>query len=539
MNNKLLYTGIMFCLALMVLLTLPGPAAGVQREIADGIGSLKAGPGGHHPVVQQLVDMIASDAAFRAEMEAALLEQDASSYWFGKTLDDMYTFLDEWVVFLPTIDNARLYMDRFYEFADDGRGQRLAAQDPLRSWLYQFMLAVADFNDSLASVAAVPAWMADPRINIADFIVPSGGFCSFNEFFTRRLVPGVRPIDSPGDPAVFTSPADSSIMKIADKLTSITTIGVKGENLNIDELMGNDPLSKVFINGKAILCMLNTTDYHRYHAPVPGRIVSQRQMAGLYYGMDGGWVEYFFQHRRGYFVLDTERFGYVAMVCVGMFTISSVNFFTNHGQTVKKGDEMGNFAYGGSAIILLFEPGSVEFTVPLGGPPVHVSMGQTLARATSTPASTHQDISYPRITPSSAGVQAVPQTPVLLANIVVQSASLSAARVAPGIPLTVKVIAANRGMADGAMKLKLYVNGNEEGSKSIKIAADGTEPVAFSVSRDIPGTYSVYVGGVSAGSFVVEGSSDPHMILYLSAALILLALVLGSIYTLRRKSSQY
>jgi len=374
-------TYILIALIMMLSAVMPVPAAGV----GDGRGNqqhyILSNGGGHQPVVQQLVDLVNADPVFRAGMEAALLEQEPASFWYGKTLDDMYTFFDEWVVFLPTIDNARLYMDRFYEFADDGMGQWLAARDPLRGWLYQFMLAVAEFNDSTASATAVPWWTSDPRIDMADYIVPPGGYQSFNEFFTREIQPGVRPVDSPAGPAVFTSPADSSIMKIADRLTSVTTIGVKGENLNIRELLGNDPLADNFINGRAILCMLNTTDYHRFHAPVPGTIVSQHQLAGLYYGMDGGWVEYFFQHRRGYLIFNTAKFGHVAMVCVGMFTISSVNFTTSEGDIVDKGDELGNFAYGGSAVILLFEPGRVSFTVPLEGRPVHVNMGQQLATA--------------------------------------------------------------------------------------------------------------------------------------------------------------
>ena len=141
----------------------------------------------HAPVVQQLVDIVSANPAFRADFEAALLEQETSSYWHGKTLDDMYQFFDEWVVFLPHIDDARLYMDRFYEFADGGRGQQLAASEPLRSWLYQFMLAVGQFNDSPASAAAIPWWTGDPRINMSDYIVPPGGYGSFNEFFTRRI----------------------------------------------------------------------------------------------------------------------------------------------------------------------------------------------------------------------------------------------------------------------------------------------------------------------------------------------------------------
>ena len=300
----------------------PVPTAGVMHNGNTGHGYTIYAI--HQPVVQQLVELVNTNPSFHAEFEAALLEQTPTSYWYGKTLDDMYTFLDKWVVFLPHIDDARLYMDRFYEFAGSGRGRDLAAADPLKSWLYDFMMAVEEFMDSPASAASVPWWTGDARINMADYIVPPGGYVSFNEFFTRRIKPGTRPVESPDDPSVFTSPADSSLMKIADRLTSVTTIGVKGENLNIRELLGTDPLSDNFINGKAILCMLNTTDYHWYHAPVPGRIVSQHQLAGLYYGMDGGWVEYFFQHRRGYFIFDTEKFGRVAMVCVGMFTISSV-----------------------------------------------------------------------------------------------------------------------------------------------------------------------------------------------------------------------
>ena len=373
----------------------------------------------HEPVVQQLVDIVAANPVFRSELEAALLEQETSSYWHGKTLDDMYQFFDEWVVFLPHIDDARQYMDRFYEFADGGRGQQLAASDPLRGWLYQFMLAVGQFNESPASAAAVPWWTGDPRINMADYIVPAGGYSSFNEFFIRRIKAGVRPIDSPQNPGVIVSPADSSLMKIADKLTSASTMSVKGENLNIYELLGHDQLTKNFINGKAILCMLNTTDYHRYHSPVSGRIVSQKQMAGLYYGMDGGWVEYFFQHRRGYFIFDTPQYGHVAMVCVGMFTISSVNFITSPGDFVNKGDELGNFAYGGSAVILLFEPGRVSFTVPLEGRPVHVNMGQRIALGVQDTPVTRASLFQQPIGPGMTALPPV-QTPVSLPSISVK-----------------------------------------------------------------------------------------------------------------------
>lgn len=528
--------------ALLTALFLPCP--GVVEAGLDGRVPLpQANLAAHEPVVQQLVDIVAANPGFRAELEAALLEQEASSYWYGKTLDDMYQFFDGWVVFLPHIDDARLYMDRFYEFAGGGRGQQLAASEPLRGWLYQFMLAVGQFNDGLASASAVPWWTSDPRINMSDYIVPPGGYGSFNEFFTRRIKAGARPIDSPQNPGVIVSPADNSLMKIADRLTSSATISVKGENLSISELLGNDRLSTSFINGKAVLCMLNTTDYHRYHAPVSGRIVSQKQMAGLYYGMDGGWVEYFFQHRRGYFIFDTLQYGHIAMVCVGMFTISSVNFITSQGDFVNKGDELGNFAYGGSAVILLFEPGRALFTVPLEGRPVHVNMGDQIALGVQDePVAPDLSNQAPIGTQPPAGPGMMPplpvQTPVLLPNIFVKSAAISTSRAAPGERVIVSADVVNSGKADGSARVTLYVNGQEESNQGITVKSGSSTPVTFSVSRVEPGTYNVSVGGAQAGGFTVDRFDGPDVILYISGALLVAALVIG-LLLIHRKRHRY
>ena len=71
----------------------------------------------------------------------------------------------------------------------------------------------------------------------------------------------------------------------------------------------------------------------------------------------------FEQFRRGYFIIKTPEFGYVAMVPVGLSTIGSVVFeeqFRNvkpdHPVQLLKGDRMGRFQYGGSLVILIFEP---------------------------------------------------------------------------------------------------------------------------------------------------------------------------------------
>jgi phosphatidylserine decarboxylase len=334
-----------------------------------------------HKVVQRLEYLVDTNATLRGEIEDALRAQTESSFWHDRTLEDMFDFFDEWLVFLPKPDDARKYMDAFYDFAGSGKGREIAAKEPLKSWLYEFVVARGQFMDSEESAAALTWWLNDPEMNMQDYIVPPDGYRSFNEFFTRETKPGVRTVDAPDDTSVLTSPADSTILKLADALTSDTELEVKGETLNIRELLAGDGRADKFINGRAMLCMLATTNYHRFHSPVEGNIVAERQLAGLYYGMQGGWVENFFEHRRGYFIFETEKFGHVGMVCVGMFTISSISFLPAEGDLVNKGDELGNFAYGGSAIVLLFEPNRVTFSIPIDERPFQVAMGQRIGSA--------------------------------------------------------------------------------------------------------------------------------------------------------------
>ena len=119
--------------------------------------------------------------------------------------------------------------------------------------------------------------------------------------------------------------------------------------------------------------------YHRFHSPVSGDVVeSNSDVSGAYFGIDdfpnllnGGNVGYgynyaiFEQFRRGYAIIDTKGYGYVAIIPVGLNTIASVIFEDKfkrikYGDTpvpIDKGDEFGYFQYGGSLNILLFEEG--------------------------------------------------------------------------------------------------------------------------------------------------------------------------------------
>ncbi|MBN1374987.1 MAG: IPT/TIG domain-containing protein [Dehalococcoidia bacterium] len=139
---------------------------------------------------------------------------------------------------------------------------------------------------------------------------------------------------------------------------------------------------------------------------------------------------------------------------------------------------------------------------------------------------------------SATGTSSGPQGPVSLPNISIQSASLSAARVAPGTPVTVTVNVTNTGDVNGSSRLTLYVSGREESSQGITVSSGESTPVSFTVSRNKPGSYSVYVNGIQAGNFTVGRFGNHDLILYLSMTLFGLAFIVFLVFVLRKRHAE-
>ena len=146
--------------------------------------------------------------------------------------------------------------------------------------------------------------------------------------------------------------------------------------------------------------------------------------------------------------------------------------------------------------------------------------------------------SLPAVAASSApSSPSVPPPPVSIPSVSVQSATLSTQRVTPGSPVTVTAIVTNKGTVNGTARITVYINGQEEASQGVAVSSGNSVPVTCTVSRNEPGSYTVYVGGVNAGSFVVDEFSDPGIILILSCALLFASFLLGLIYLWRKQSS--
>jgi hypothetical protein len=124
--------------------------------------------------------------------------------------------------------------------------------------------------------------------------------------------------------------------------------------------------------------------------------------------------------------------------------------------------------------------------------------------------------------------------PIQMSNIVVQNAALAATTAAPGQKVDVTASISNKGSASGDTKVTLYVNGQEMDSQGVTVASGQTSPVHFSLSMNEPGTYTVTVGNVPAGSLTVDAFANNDFLIYGLIALFTIGIAVV-IYMVTRK----
>ncbi len=123
---------------------------------------------------------------------------------------------------------------------------------------------------------------------------------------------------------------------------------------------------------------------------------------------------------------------------------------------------------------------------------------------------------------------------IQMSAISVKSATISNPSVGPGQPVVVKANVTNSGTGNGVARITVYVNGVEESAQPATLASGQSSTLDFTVTRNEPGTYSVIVNNVPAGSFTVELFNSNDMLIYGSVALFAVGFI-GVLYMLTRK----
>jgi phosphatidylserine decarboxylase len=234
-------------------------------------------------------------------------------------------------------------------------GRRLALplmRRPLFSHLYGGLQRLA------RSRRTIPEFAASLGVDVSEAERPLESYGSLDDFFTRRLRPGARPIDA--DPGHLVAPCDGRLL--VWPLAQDARLAVKRTSIGLGELLGDATFAARFAGGTAFVIRLAPVDYHRFHfpddgwadapTPLPGDLHSVHPIA-----LEGNAPS--LRNQRVVTRLLTRGFGPIAMVEVGALTIGTIVQTFRPGE-IRRGDEKGTFRFGGSTVVLLVEPGRLE-----------------------------------------------------------------------------------------------------------------------------------------------------------------------------------
>jgi len=203
-------------------------------------------------------------------------------------------------------------------------------------------------------------------------------YASFNDFFTRPLRAGVRPLAA----VDFICPVDGAISQFG-AIDDHHIVQAKGHRFTTTELIGGDPaLAAGFRHGSFANLYLSPKDYHRLHMPCDGRLSRMIYVPGALFSVNPvtarGVPNLFARNERVVCVFDSPDHGRFVMVLVGATIVGSMATvwhgvvnpkrtgklsewtYAEQDIVLRKGDEMGRFLLG-STIVMLFEPDRILF----------------------------------------------------------------------------------------------------------------------------------------------------------------------------------
>lgn len=226
-------------------------------------------------------------------------------------------------------------------------------------------------------------------------------YATFNDFFTRALKLGVRPVDS--DPGALLCPADGAISQIGG-IHNGAILQAKGQDYSLSQLLA-EPAADLhaFDQGQFVTVYLSPRDYHRVHMPLAGTLTRTTFVPGDLFSVNPVTAQrvpgLFARNERLVTWFDTEV-GPVALVLVGAMVVASMatvwsgtvapggkkilvtDFNGEQAPRLERGAEMGRFMLGSTAILVLPKGAGEWLENYRSG--TAVRMGETLGQLTAT-----------------------------------------------------------------------------------------------------------------------------------------------------------
>jgi len=247
--------------------------------------------------------------------------------------------------------------------------------------------------------AAVQLFARVYGVDLSEAVVPEGGYRSFDDFFTRRLRPGARPLDD--DPGALLSPADGRL-EDAGEISDGLRLQIKGRPYSLANLLGSADDADAYAGGRHFVVYLSPRDYHRVHAPVSGAVQQMRYVPGTLFPVNAIGTDFvpdlFARNERVVVRQASERHGEVSTILVGAIGVGRIGLSfdaleTNRGEAARcreygagdgdapvitRGDELGVFHLGSTAIVICPREARLGSGLSVGST---TRMGQALARS--------------------------------------------------------------------------------------------------------------------------------------------------------------
>jgi phosphatidylserine decarboxylase len=349
-----------------------------------------------HPVTARFKDLVEGDPVLR--MYAARMVEEAP---VGKEYGDKP--VDSWDELLRMINEVLTLAP---EFGDSTASTPLGA---ILDWASGTTAGFAFFRDARVNAAlkellgvwcdfldspesryvlndSPTGWLSDEAkatIGIDQFEHDPDaeyfGFASWNDFFTRRLAEGARPVAAPKDGRVITNACESVSYGITTDVQRQDRFWIKTQPYSLVDMLAGDESVDDFVGGTVYQAFLSANNYHRWHSPVAGTVVRAFVQDGTYFSEadseGAGATEP--MNSQGYLAhvatravvvmeADEPAIGLIAVVFIGMVEVSSclIAPTVKPGAHLEKGEELGHFQFGGSTHCVLFRPGTVaEFAL--------------------------------------------------------------------------------------------------------------------------------------------------------------------------------
>jgi len=226
--------------------------------------------------------------------------------------------------------------------------------------LKQENLSKAAYHKTPESAKDIPHFIKSMNIDMSAFQHERAeDYPTFNDFFIREVKPERRPIAAPEDNRVLVSPADCRL-SVYSSVAEAKKLYIKGKKFDVQHLLGGSSNQKwidMFQDAYMLNARLSPVDYHRYHAPLGGTVLTTYSIPGMNFETRPTTLEsqvnVLTDNEREVTILQSESYAY-CFVAIGASAVGCCVTKVKEGDTVKKGDEIGYFQFGGSDIVILF-----------------------------------------------------------------------------------------------------------------------------------------------------------------------------------------